>query len=160
MCWIGIVHLLWMDIGPGCYATGLENVQIGAAPTEIAGNRTPQLGFRGRRRFVQQAFEAHDLTRRTEAALKGIGIDKGLLHRVEFTMLSNTFNGGNGVAFTVNGQAQTGIDGTAVEENGAGATVPHIANFFGARQGEVIAQGIEQGAPRFQHECVLPSVDL
>ena len=97
----------------------------------------------GRWRVVQQAFEAHDLTRRTKAALKGIGVDEGLLYRVERAMLGNAFNGGDVLTFAVNGQTQTGVDRTAVEKHGASPAVPHVAHFFGTREGEIMAQGIE-----------------
>jgi hypothetical protein len=72
-----------MDLGIGSDATGLKNVQIGATPAEIAGHSAQKLRFRRRWSFVQKAFEAHDLAGRTEAALKGIGVDEGLLHGVK-----------------------------------------------------------------------------
>jgi hypothetical protein len=143
MCWIGIVRLLCKGLGIGSHATGLENVQIGTTATQIAGHGTQKLRLRGGWRFVQKAFETHDLPRGTKATLKGIGVDEGLLHRVEHAILGNAFNGGNVLAFAVNRQTQTGVDRTAVEEYGAGPAVPHVAHLFGTRQGEIVAQGIK-----------------
>jgi hypothetical protein len=94
-----------MDLGIGSDATGLKNVQIGATPAEIAGHSAQKLRFRRRWSFVQKAFEAHDLAGRTEAALKGIGVDEGLLHGIEYAMLRKAFDGGDGLTFTVDGQA-------------------------------------------------------
>jgi len=160
MCWIGIVHLLCSRLGTGSQATGLQDVQIGATATQVATHGAQKLRLRGVWRLVQKAFEAHDLSRGTKAALKGIGVDKSLLYGVERAMLGNTFYGGDVLAFAVNCQTQTGVDRTAVEEHGASPAVPHVAHFFGAREGKIVAQGIEQGPPRFQHKGVFSPVDL
>jgi hypothetical protein len=53
------------------------------------------------------------------------------------------------MAFTVDGQAQTGVNRLAVKENRTGPAVAHIANFFSTRQGEIVTQRIEQRSPRF-----------
>ena len=48
----------------------------------------------------------------------------------------------------------------AVDVNRAGAALALIAAFFRPRQGEVFAQGVQQGHPRFERELVRFAVDI
>ena len=59
----------------------------------------------------------------------------------------------------VHGEQQAGIRRAAVRQDGAGAAVAHVADLLGAGQMQVVAEHIQQGAPRFQHECMVGPID-
>ena len=58
------------------------------------------------------------------------------------------------------GEAETGINTPAIDQDRAGATLAVVAAFLGAGQAEVFAQGVEQRHPWLQLQFVFFAVDL
>ena len=94
-------------------------------PTEIATLR------------LVHARGGHDHARRAEAALKALRVQKGLLHRMQFAVLGQAFDRGDGAALRAIGREQTGMDRIAVDHDGAGAAVAGVAAFLDAEAAEL-----------------------
>jgi hypothetical protein len=92
----------------------------------------PDFFDRRARVHIEQCFDRHHLTRGTEAALKGIFINEGLLNRVEMTIPFEILDRLNRFTFAINREGHTGIDRFAIEEYGAGSAGAFIASLFGS----------------------------
>src|SRR3989475_5722791 len=132
---------------PGAHA-GLDDVRVRAAAAEIAGDGAADVVFGRRRVLTQQCDDRHDLTGRAEAALEGVGVDEGALHRMQLSILRDPFDGLDGLSFAGDGERHAGVDGTAVDKDGARATRTFIADLLRPRQAERLAQRVEDGAAR------------
>jgi len=94
-----------------------------------------------------QAHCRANLAGRAVAALKSIMIDKGSLHWMQSAVVRQSFDRGDLSAVFHDGQRETGIYPTTIDQNGARATLPVIATLFGAGKTEMNTQGIEQRSP-------------
>jgi hypothetical protein len=63
---------------------------------------------------IEQALHCHDHSRRTKAALKGLVLEKHLLHRIEFAVLCEAFDGCDSFVFDVAREREAGADRFAV----------------------------------------------
>ena len=95
----------------------------------------PRLAVEGRCR--------HDHACGAEAALKGLRIEEGLLHRVELAVAGEPFDGGDLVPGAAEGGHQAGMERHAVEPDGAGAAVALVAAFLDAEEAELAQEGSE-----------------
>ena len=90
----------------------------------------------------------HDLARCAETALHSVMVDEGLLDRVEFVAVRQSFNRGDFGAVMHRRQCQARDDSLAVEKNRARTARALIAALLGAGEIEMIAQRVEQSRPR------------
>ena len=77
-----------------------------------------------------QACRRHDHPRRTEAALEALGLQKGLLHRMQFAVARQAFDGGDDAVLGAIGGVQTRVYGISIDHHRAGAAIPGVAAFF------------------------------
>ena len=101
----------------------------------------------------------HDLARRAVAALQGVVVDEGLLHRMQRAV------GGDRPSIVVTSRPsawtarrQAGHDAPAVEMHRAGAALAVVAALLGAGQRELLAQHVEQRGARIEREHVRRAV--
>ena len=81
----------------------LHNRGIPGAAADVAGDRLPDLIFRGVRRFLQEGIGAHEKSWRAEPALQGMLLMKRLLQRVEGIPRGQTFDRHQGRAVRLHG---------------------------------------------------------
>src|SRR5207253_10182217 len=67
---------------------------------------------------------------RAEAALEGVGVDEGALHRMQLAVLRDPFDRLDGLSLAGDGERHARVDGTAVDKDGARATRPFIADLL------------------------------
>ena len=94
-----------------------------------------------------------------EAALKGLRIEKRLLHRMRAAVRREAFDGGDGVAVGAEGRDQAAMHRLAVDQHGAGAAVAGVAAFLDAEMPE-FAQESPQALSGVRALRELLAVDL
>src|SRR3984893_8304711 len=92
----------------------------------------------------QQSDAAHDHSRRAVCALKGPGIHKGLLHRMQFAILLETFDGGDRPARRRAYRNLAGATWRAANQDGARAALPFTATILRASKSQFIAKHVKQ----------------
>ena len=93
--------------------------------------------------FVAQVSGAsHYESGRAEAALLGVVLPKSVRHGMQTFGRFQAFNGGDFAAFRVYRESCAGIDGAAVEMNGASAAGGAVANLLRASEIQVISQSV------------------
>src|SRR4051812_42394879 len=123
MCRIGMIPSLGLGAQAGDHATSMENVHVGTAAAEIPADRPPDVLFRWRHRLIEERPQAHDLTRRAEAALESIHLNKSRLHGIQLTFAAQPFNRGDLWSLAINREQQTRIHSPVVYQDGTGAAV-------------------------------------
>ena len=106
-------------------------------------------------RRVIKPEQRHDEARRAEAALRAVGLDHGLLHRVQAT-IGEVINGDHLGTVGLAGEQDAGIDrrigdaaiDAAAQHHRAGAAIALGAAFLGAERALLQAQIVEQGQGR------------
>ncbi len=113
-----------------------------------------------KRWLLQHRGSGHDLSGGTDAALVGIVLDEGGLHRVEIARLSQPFNGRNLIALVHGRKGEAGVDAAPVDVHGAGSALTVVAALFRAGQVEVFAQAVKQRDARLKLQGARRAVDL
>ncbi len=109
-------------------------------------------------------MDGDDQPGRTEPALHGAGVEKGLLHRMEVvpigTAAGQTLDGDDRGAIGLSGGHQAGAHQDVVQQDGAGAALALLAGVLRAPELESLAQDVEQAlaAPDVV-DLVLATVD-
>lgn len=82
----------------------LQNVAVRAAAAQVAAHRAHDLlvGRRGCR--IQQRPQAHDLARRAEPALEGVGLNERSLDRIKSVVAGQPFHGRDLPSCTIDGE--------------------------------------------------------
>ena len=114
MCRIGLIPSLGLDAQAGDHAASTENVHVGTAAEEITADRPPDVLLGWRHRFIEERPQTHDLTRRAEASLEGIHLNKSLLHGIQLTIAGQPFDGDDLPPLAINRKQQTRVHGPAV----------------------------------------------
>src|SRR4051794_39444325 len=146
---------------PRCAHDRLEVVIVGAAPAEIAGHR--HACFLDRRFGIvfEQRNCGHDLTGRTEPALRSEFLDHGLLHRMQFAVRSfDTFDGDDFAPAHRVGQRRAGITRHIVEHHGAVAALGVIAAELRAGEAELVTQRVNERFVREHVDRPVAAVDV
>ena len=102
--------------------------------------------------FVDARDRRHDLPGRAVAALEGILIDEGLLHRMQLAVCARPSIVVMLRPCAADRERQAGQYAAAIEQHRAGAALPVVATFLRSGEAEVLAQRVEQRA--FEIECV------
>src|SRR6185312_12651865 len=138
---------------------GLAHAGVGAATAEVAGQSVVDVLERGVGIVIEERARGHDEARSAEAALLGVVLYEGGLDRAERAGPAEALDRLNGCVLSGDRQDAAGVDGVAVEQNRAGAAGAAIADALGARQLELVAQGVEQSRARLQQEVHRLAVD-
>ena len=112
------------------------------------------------RMLIKKSLGRHDKAWCAESALLRVVINESLLDGIKFAGLAQAFNGRDLRALRIDGQNRAGIDGFAVQMDGAGAAGPAIAHALGSGQVKLIAQRVQQRDSRLQLCLELLAVDI
>src|SRR5205807_8468430 len=131
---------------------GLEDTRVGTAWAEVTRDGTVHVILGRRSVLPEKSDDRHDLARRAEAALEGVRVDESALHRVQLAILRDPFDGLNSLPLARDGERHARVDGSAVHENGAGATRSLIADLLRSGEREYLTQRVDRLPPRRRPE--------
>ena len=123
-----------------------------------------EVALQGMRQIVLVRLECgrgrgHDHAGRTVAALEGLGVVEGLLHRMKRAVLGEPLDGRDPAAFAAEGGHEAGMVGLAVDPHGAGAAVAGVAALLDAEHFKVAQEGA-QALAGFRLGGVAPAIDV
>src|SRR4051794_27186598 len=130
---------------PLSFADHTADSRVRAAATEVAGEFVMRLFGRGIGILVEQRLGSDHESRRAEPTLLGVIVDECLLDGMELSAgSSDALDRLYLLVLSIDGQNRASINGMAVNEHGASATLGTIANALGSSEVERIPKGIEQ----------------
>ena len=120
---------------------GVGDRAIAGTAADVALERVRQVGLvrlveRGGRRGHQHAGGA-------VTALEGLRVVKGLLHRVQFAVLGQTFDGRDLAPLGAKGGDQAGMERFAVDMHRTGAAIAGVAALLHAEDLEIAQEGAQ-----------------
>ena len=86
-------------------------------------------------------------------------VHEGLLHRMQFVAVGEALDGADRLAVGLHGEHQTRAHRFAVDEHGARAADAVLAADMRAGLPTVLADGVDERAPRFDRDVVVAAVD-
>ena len=138
----------------------VDDVRIGRAAAQVAAHVFADFGVALGVAFLDAGDRRHDLAGRAVAALEGVVIDEGLLHRMQRAVrLGEAFDGGDLLALDARGERQARQHAAAVDQHRAGAALAMVAALLGAGQADVLAQRVEQRGPHVERQLMALAVD-
>ena len=103
----------------------------------------------GSRRALEQRVAGEDHARGAVAALHAVGFAERILQDAELAGAGvEAFDGSNLDAVGLHREHQAGSRWLAVDQDGAGAAHPVLAAGVRAREADLLAQAVQQRAPR------------
>ena len=128
-----------------------DDVRIGGAAAEIAAHVFADVVVAAGVALVDAGDRRHDLAGRAVAALEGVLVDEGLLHRMQLAVRSaRPSMVVTGAALHRDRKRQAGEHAPAVDQHRAGAALAVVAALLRAGEAEVLAQRIEQRRARVE----------
>jgi hypothetical protein len=87
----------------------------------------------------------HDLAGGAVAALIGIVVHEGLLHRVQAAVRArDPFDSGDPLPLSLHSEREAGHHAPSIHVDGAGAALAVVAALLGAVQADLLTQGVEE----------------
>src|SRR5690242_15257107 len=105
--------------------------------------------------FIHAADRGHDLAWGAIPALKGIVIDKCLLHWMQIGTVGQAFDRCDVVTFSSNGEREAGQHAPSTEQHRTSTALAVIAALFCAGQSQTLAQQIKERGSHINGETVL-----
>ena len=136
-----------------------DDVVVAGAPAQVALEPAADLVLGRLRVVVEQVDRLHDHARRAVAALEGVTLVEGGLHRVQLAVLGEPLDGGDLLAVRLDREHVAGLHAAAAQVHGAGAAVAGVAADHGPGLAEPFAQVVDEKRARFDVVGVLRSVD-
>jgi hypothetical protein len=127
---------------------GFDDVVIACATAKIAFQPMAHRLFV--KHAVMTAYHVdggHDHSRRAKAALQPVTLMKSDLNVVQLLAGCQSFNSLDRSTIDRHRKNGAGLDGPAVQNDGAGATLGRVAADMGARQTQMIAQEMDKQCP-------------
>ena len=93
--------------------------------------------------FFAERGGGHDHARGAEAALEGLRIQKGLLHRMQRTVLRQSFDRGYFAPGSAEGRHQARVNWSAVQPHRAGAAITGVAALLDTEHAAVTQKGAQ-----------------
>src|SRR5262245_53366858 len=109
--------------------------------------------------LLEEGHAGHEHAGRAVAALKAVLRHETLLERVQLAVLLEPFHGRDLAPVRLDGEDRAGLDGPAVEQDGARAAVCGVTADVRAGQPEHVADQVDQQQPRLRLRFVLFAVD-
>src|SRR5262249_43627629 len=150
-------HLLRRVLGRP--ADRADNGRVAGAAADLARDRLADLIGTRVRVAIEQRPGCQHHPGRAEPALQAVLLHEALLHGVEHTVDLKTLDRPDPVAGGGGGEERAGLDGLAVHQNDAGATVRGVAPPVGSREADRVPQEVHEQEPRLDLVCVLLAVD-
>src|SRR5271170_909030 len=138
---------------------GRNNPRIRAASANIALQGAADFRLAGLRRLLQESDDRKYHAWCTVTALQRVGLDEGVLHRMEFAVLLQTFNRRDLFAGDSGHARHARSHGRALNQHGACAAMALAASVFRAGEFQFVAKDPEQHARRVYKEPVVLLVD-
>src|SRR6266545_4605802 len=140
---------------------GRHDVGISAAtadiPAHVLADRSVAFGMP----FIHTADGRHDLSRRAIAALKGVMLDKGLLHGMQLAVRTrNSFDRCDRMILDARRKSEARQHAPTVHQHRAGAALSLVATLLGAGQAQVLTQRVKQCCSHIERDAMLALVDL
>src|SRR6266568_7466219 len=123
---------------------GFDDVHVAGAAAQVAGDTPTNLRLGRVGIFREQRLGAEEHTWRAEPALQAVLLEEALLQRVQLTVLLQAFDRLDLAAISLHGQQRAGLDGLAIEQDRACATVRRIAPDMSASKVQVLADEVDQ----------------
>jgi len=133
---------------------------MGAAAAEVARQLKAHLGFAGAGVTVEQGLGGHDHAVEAVAALRGLLIDKGLLHRVRRLAGTEAFEGDDLAPHRARQRKYTRPRSDAIDDHGARTALAQAAAVLGAVELQIIAQYQQQRCIRHGADFAGLPIDL
>ena len=108
---------------------------------------------------LEQLRAGQDHAGSAKAALQAVALPKTLLHRMQFAILGQTFNGGDLGAVRLHGQQRAGFDRLAIEQDGAGAAKARFTADMSAGQLAVVTEQMDEQSARLDRVLVFDPID-
>jgi len=124
---------------------GFDDPQICAASAHVSVHMSNDLLPAGVRCALKKCGCRENHSRSAISALEGFEFQKGLLHRMERSILRQALYGDYVFARSGTDLHPAGTHRRSVDQNGTGTTLALSATVFGAGQAEVVAQDVQQG---------------
>ena len=111
----------------------LDDFVVASAAAEVARDPPTDLVLRRVGVLVEQVLGAHDHARSAVAALQTVFLPEALLQRMELAISSERLDRLDGRSVGLHREDGAALDGSAVEQHGAGAAAGRVATDVGAR---------------------------
>ena len=92
-------------------------------------------------RLLGEARRRHDHPRGAEAALECLGVEKRLLHRMQFAVAGETLERGDLAALGPECRNEATVDRLAIEPDRAGTAIPGVTPFFHSEPAKTAQKG-------------------
>jgi hypothetical protein len=137
----------------------VDDVLIAGTAAEISVKSVADFILGGLRVPHQQLVCGKNHSRSAETALQPVTFPKGLLNRMEFLPLRQTFDGQHIGAISLDRKDRAGLDGGVVEHHRARPADAGLAAYVGARQPDHIPKKMNQEQPRLHFLDMIDAVD-
>jgi DNA-binding HxlR family transcriptional regulator len=137
-----------------------DDVVVSGATTDVAGQVVANFAFGRIRVLLKQLADAHDHSRRAEAALQCVMFLKGRLNRMQPIRWREALNRRDRRPVGHNRKNRAGFDGQAIDINSAGAALRGVATDVGPGQTEIVAQEMNQEFAWLNRNAAAVSVDV
>ena len=121
-----------------------DDLDMRAAATQIGRQGLTYLHVGGMRVATQQSHRHHQHAIQTIAALRGLGINESLLHRMGLLRIAQTLQCGDVSVLHFQRRYNASTSGATVDQHGASTALAQAATEFGAVEPQVIAQHMQQ----------------
>src|SRR5258708_2341819 len=142
----------------GGHADGLENILVASAAAGISCDGFADLLVGRFCILVQQMKRGEKETRRAVTALQPVAFRKRVLHRMKCAVRGKTFHGSDLAAICHRRKECARLYGSAVHEDGAGATIAGVATDVGSRQIQILSQEVDEQRSRLNHRFSRPAI--
>jgi hypothetical protein len=129
-----------MSLGPSRSANGVDDLRVRRAAADVAAHPFPNFAVSFGVPLLDARYGAHNLSRRAEAALKGVVLNECRLHWVEAAIWQGkTLRSGNLAPFTLRDKDKARINWSVVQMNRASSAFAAIASLFCPSEIQVLA---------------------
>jgi hypothetical protein len=108
---------------------------------------------------LEQCDRRHDHAGGAETALQTMMLPKGVLHWMQPVDRANSLDRSYLATSDLHGQNRAGLDGVAVQQHGAGATIGRVAAHMSAGEAESLADEVDQEQTRLDVGLDVSAVD-
>jgi hypothetical protein len=138
-----------------------HDVVVAGTAADVTGEVVTDFTLRRIRVSLEQLADAHDHTRRAEAALQCVVFVESRLNRMQYpTARRETFDCRDRRSIRHHRENRTGFDGQSIDIDGAGAALRRVATDVRSRETEIVSQHMNQKLPRFDGSRVTEAINV
>src|SRR5207249_774898 len=132
----------------------VNDVRITGAAAQVAFQRVRDLFARWLGIALEQLRAGQDHAGSAIAALQAVALPKSLLHRMQYAILGQTFNGGDLGAIRLHSKQRAGFHRLTIEQDGAGAANARFTADMSAGQLAVVTEEMDEKRARLDRVLV------